>query len=433
MQDEKQGEAGAKNTGPGAPGELPVTGDSRRFLTHTMEGDVAQAKTDPATAAKEEAVKKPFAEYIPPPPAPPATAKPNGSDVYREPVVPGMPPLERDQPFSFPKSDMKTPDEEKQQFQIYIPTKRKAFNTTTITLLAILLLLLAGGGFGYWWIFMKTPPPAPAAVIAPEPAPGPTPVMVKPTPEPQPAPEPQPEPTPVVTEPTSTSTPAEATSTPAVVVPPQPAPEAQPEPTPVVTEPTIPQAVLSLDQTVTIEIATMDKTTLLAKLQAENTKITAQKATLRYLVRISSATEKKYLSLSEIGQLIGFTVPQSLAQSFSQSEFIGYKNGSAFRYGLAAATSHKDEVKTAALAWEASALDDLAGLYIQKAYVKPATVAFSSNTYLDFTKRYLNMPQPDVSLDWALSDKYFVVATSKEMIFAILDKTQSQTAPAVAK
>ena len=50
---------------------------------------------------------------------------------------------------------------------------------------------------------------------------------------------------------------------------------------------------------------------------------------------------------------------------------------------------------------------------------------FSSNTYLDFTKRYINLPAPDVSLDWAVSANYFVVATSKDMIFAALDKAQT--------
>ena len=73
-------------------------------------------------------------------------------------------------------------------------------------------------------------------------------------------------------------------------------------------------------------------------------------------------------------------------------------------------------------------LDDLNSLYIDKAYVKPAVITFSENSYLDFYKRYINMPMPDVSLDYAISDKYFVVATSKEMIYAALDKTQTALA-----
>ncbi len=441
IQEEKKTAAHAmgdadKNTGaavPPVPGELPVI-DERSVFTHTMQEDVLRAKADPSQMAKEKAAKKPFAEYIPPPPAPPseksAPAHAASKDAYREAV--GAPAPERDQPFAFPKKEEEQApaDEKTQPFQIYIPPKKSAFGASTAILSAILLLIIAGGGFGYWWFFMKTQEPqlmVQEPELPPEPEPIPTPVI-----------EPEPEPAPVIPEPPlvipAPPEPIIATSTPPVIEPiiePTPVIPVVPEPEPIA-EPVAPQAVLALNQTITIEIAQPDKTALLEKLKAENAKITAKKATIRYVVKISSATEKRYLSLSEIGTLLGFTVSEAVAQSLVQSDFIGYKNGNAFRYGFAAAISQKESAKAAALAWEQTALEDLKGLYIQKPYVKPASPVFSENTYLNFFKRYLNMPQPDVSLDFAVSEKYFIAATSKEMIYAIIDAAQlSAAAPVI--
>lgn len=411
---------------PPVPGELPVVGE-RSVFTHTMQEDVARAKADPSRMAKEEAGKKPFAEYIPPPPAPPveksapaSAASAAKKDAYQEAIGPA--PLERDQPFSFPEENKPPADNAAAPFQIYIPPKRGAFQASTAILLAVLLLLIAGGGFGYWWFFMKTAQPQ-ETIQTPEPPPEPEPVpmpVIEPQPEPLPPvviPEPQPEPPPI--EPAATSTPPAVESAPVMPPPPQ-----EPQPVP---EPASPQAVMPLDLTVTIEIEKTDKALFLGKLAAENAKITAQKATLRYLVKLSSETEKRYLSLSEIGALLGFTVPETLAPSSARSDFIGYKSTGAFRYGFAASVSQKESMKTAAMTWERTMLNDLKGLYVQKQYVKPAHPVFSENTYANFFKRYINMPLPDVSLDWAISDNYFIAATSKEMIYAVLDAAQSST------
>ncbi len=425
----------ATNVPKAPPGGLPVVGE-RKFLTHTMEEDVMKAKMDPAMAAKLEETKKPFSEYIPPPPPSPSSpskisegnvggqAPPKGKDEYREPIsaIGAEPPLERDQPFSFPKSETEAEDQ-KQQFQIYIPPKRSAFSASTLILLTVLVLLLAGGGFGYWWFFMRAPAPEVATQV-PEPTPQPQPPAPVPVPQPAPEPEPQPipEPEPIPPEPEPLPPPPE----------PAPTPEPAPEPVPI-PEPTVPQAVLALDQTLTLEIAALDKTALLAALDAENAKVTSSKATIRYLVKLSTASEKRYLSLVEIGQALGFSVPATLSQSFSRSEFVGYKSGASFRYGFVASVTNEASAKSSGLSWESAAFDDLKGLYIQKMYVKPQTVSFSANTYLNFYKRFLNMPEPDVSLDWAVSPSYFVVATSKEMIFALLDETGAQSAPQVSK
>lgn len=406
------------------PKGLPTVEGEKRFLTHTMEEDITRARTDPSLAAKLEEAKKPFAEKIPPPPPPqgPLAQKAGGTsaqDVYREPIGQATSPA-RDE-FVFPRPEMEA-DTQKQDFQLYVPPKRKGLSGMTIALLVILLLLLAGGGAGYWYFFMREASQDTTAAATPTPPPPPPPPAPEPVPPPH-APEPEPEPVPPVSEPEP--------------IPPPPAPEPEPVPPPappvVIAEPAVSEAVLTLDRTVTVEIAALDKTTLLAALDAQNKSVTQATATIRYLVKLSAVSEKRYLTLAEIGNVLGFSIPASLTQHFSMTDFVGYKSSGTFRYGFAASVTSSAGPKSAALSWEQTALDNLVGLYIEKAYVKPNTVSYSTNSYLGFYKRFLNMPQPDVSFDWAVSEKYFVVATSKDMIFALLDEAGPQPTPQVEK
>lgn len=398
----------------GAPGELPVVGE-KKFFTHTMQGDVARAKMDPASFAKEVASKKPFSEYIPPATTP---QEPEAADKFRESIEETP---DRDQPFSLP--DTKT--EGDQPFQIRIPQKRSTLNATTIILAAVLLVLVAGGGAAYWWFFMKTAPPQvvvqiPEPKVTPQPQPTPiTPIQPEPEPEPEPIipivePVIIPEPIATTTEPVIIPEPV-ATTTPPLLTPPPPEE---------ISEPASPDAVIALDHTAVIEIAKLDKALLLEKINTENTKVAGEKVTIRYTVKLVTESEKKFLTGAETAQLLGLSVPADLLKLMSVSELVGYKSGASFRYGFVGAIQNNTLVKSTALAWENTMLDDLAALYIEKTYQKPETVTFSTNTYFAFYKRFINMPEPDVSLDWAVSSRYFVVSTSKEMIYAVLDKAR---------
>jgi len=397
-----------------SPQEVPPTGlpvlENKRIVTHTMKEDIARiGGVSGAPIGTEEKTVKPFSENIPPPPLPPM---PQGKDVFQEPIE--EIPIERDQPVSFPGAEDagQTP----KQFKIFIPPPRKGFNAVTIILISVLVLLIAGGGFGYWWFFIKpanTETTEEPTVPTP-PAQEPVPIIPTPPPVPQPEPEPEPEslPTPVIIPPVATTTPPVATSTPPIA------------------EPVLPQAIINADETIVIELSSPASTTadIVKQIKEKNAKITSYKAVIRYPIKLTLAKEKKYASAQETADLMSLKIPVDFWKNANELELISYKNGSVFRYGLAAKTSNKESLKQTAEKWQPTMLDDLNSLYVDKAYIKPAVITFSENSHLDFYKRYINMPMPDVSLDYAISDKYFIVATSKEMIYAALDKTQTPLA-----
>ena len=397
-----------------SPQEVPPTGlpvlENKRIVTHTMKEDIARiGGVSGAPIGTEEKTVKPFSENIPPPPLPPM---PQGKDIFQEPIE--EIPIERDQPVSFPGAEDagQTP----KQFKIFIPPPRKGFNAVTIILISVLVLLIAGGGFGYWWFFIKpanTETTEEPTVPTP-PAQEPVPIIPTPPPVPQPEPEPEPEslPTPVIIPPVATTTPPVATSTPPIA------------------EPVLPQAIINADETIVIELSSPASTTadIVKQIKEKNAKITSYKAVIRYPIKLTLAKEKKYASAQETADLMSLKIPVDFWKNANELELISYKNGSVFRYGLAAKTSNKESLKQTAEKWQPTMLDDLNSLYVDKAYIKPAVITFSENSHLDFYKRYINMPMPDVSLDYAISDKYFIVATSKEMIYAALDKTQTPLA-----
>src|SRR3990172_1374555 len=211
--------------------------------------------------------------------------------------------------------------------------------------------------------------------IPEKPVPAPQPIEPQPIPVPVPDPLPVTEPKPQPIEEPATTTPAiepAATTPPPVVEPVIPPPPA-PVPPPALVEQSIaPEAVLSLDHTVTIALSEINKNEALEKLTAENAKITDSTTTIRYIFTFATPTESRYLSGAEIGDLLGFAVPQSLQSLEQRTDLIGYKSAETMRYGFASAISNKTTVKSAALAWEPAMLTDLTGLYIEKMYEKPA-------------------------------------------------------------
>ena len=396
------------------PTGLPVL-ENKKIVTHTMKEDIARiGGVSGAPIGTEEKAVKPFSENIPPPPLPPT---PQGKDAFQESIE--EIPIERDQPVLLPGAE--DTGQAPKQFKIFIPPPKKVFNSVTIALISVLILLIAGGGLGYWWFFIKSAgAPAETTEEPPPPlsAPEPKPIMPTPPSQPEPEPEPEPLPPPVIVPPVATTTPPVATSTTPIIAT---------STLPSIAEPTLPQAIIGADQTIVIELASSTATTaeIVKQIKEKNAKITSYKAIIRYPIKLTLAKEKKYTSAQETADLMGLKIPADFWKNIDGLELIGYKNGGVLRYGLAARTINKEALKQVSEKWQPTMLDDLNSLYIDKAYVKPAVITFSENSYLDFYKRYINMPMPDVSLDYAISDKYFIVATSKEMIYAALDKTKA--------
>lgn len=408
------------------PGALPIV-ENMEMLTHTMKEDMIKAQ-GVAGAGNEAPKKTPFSETIPPPPLPPNLQNNNPQpDMYRESLESKHPGVEA---VPMPSEES---EEEKQKLKIFIPTQKRNLSPSTIVLSIALVLLIAGGGMGYYFFFIiqdrsgeqvavETP------ITPPEPAPAPISSQPAPIPDPEPIPEPIPEPEPqLIIEPIPEPTPIpEPIQEPEPIIEPIPEPtippQSEPQPIP---EPAIPQAAAQLDQTVIIEIGALDKQMMLSKLSLENAKLAGEKVTVKYLIKLSTPSEKRFLAPKEWADLLELKFPANFWQYISGMELVGYKSGNTWRYGLIAKINNKDQVKDVMGNWQIAILTDLKPLYIEKTYTLPAKLMFAENSYFDFYKRYVNLPTQDISMDYAISSDYFVVATSKDMIYSLLTKIKS--------
>ena len=66
--------------------------------------------------------------------------------------------------------------------------------------------------------------------------------------------------------------------------------------------------------------------------------------------------------------------------------------------------------------------DDLKNLFLFKKPGDPTTKSFKDNRYNNVDIRYINFPGPDVTIDYAISNDLFILSTSKESMYNIIDR-----------
>ncbi len=186
-------------------------------------------------------------------------------------------------------------------------------------------------------------------------------------------------------------------------------------------EPTQPEPVLAFQNLQIIEVKFKDKNAFLNQIKQREIEIPGSSVITRYLFKVSNEKEKRFITNKELFNLLQVNLPIGVWNYIENVDFISYKIGNDIRYGFIAKINNKKALKSELDKVSANDLiDDFKVLYMGNPLVVPQNPKFSENKYLNFDKVYINLPKPTLSLDIALSDKYFVVATSKDMIYAVL-------------
>lgn len=246
-----------------------------------------------------------------------------------------------------------------------------------IGVIAIITVLIGSIGFSYWWFFVRI---APITPIAEQP----------------------------------------------------PIEEEKPEEKLPPAEPILPQGILITDQDIIIEtsVKTASPETLSSLLSqiSASSKSLSDKKLGRVLIKFSSETEKSYLTFQDVASLLQFTVPDTIAEQISSGEFLAYSQNGEIRYGFAAKITDSAKTLEEAGKWEKTMVDDLKDIYIDKTPTKPDYMTFKDFSHENFIIRYLNLPTPDISITWGISDteKIFVVATSKDMMYKIIGYKEAE-------
>lgn len=442
-----------------APSDLPIlSADDKKVETHTMAQDLKNIQTktsEPALQMRVPQIKpneaKPIPLEIPPiaktaerviptPPKPPLMEKPTSApsassmfEKFRRPkevspvpesVIPSFTKVTEDKPdiskfkgaveempkqtvpaptIPTPSTPIPTPKPlaseirpipkplgvpmPEKKLEIYIPPVKSKLPLIAASA-AVVILLAAGGGFGYWWFYVKAPS---------------TPTEI-PTPE---APE--------VVPPPTIETPEQPIEQPSVVE----IPEIKEIP-----EPQSPTSVIITDQTMVTTIESLDSLELSKNLKADTSGIIGEGTITQHFVKLSNQSDKRFLKTNEILNLLNISIPETIWQQTSNANLISYKLNNSLRYGIVIKISAKDPVMALMKNWEPNIVNDIKQLFMGEPITIPEDSKFVGNTYLDFDKRYLNLMSTETSIDYAVSNKYLIIATSKDMMFATILQTQ---------
>jgi hypothetical protein len=191
-------------------------------------------------------------------------------------------------------------------------------------------------------------------------------------------------------------------------------------------EPVSPNPLIPVAGTEVIELPADNQEFLPDKLKLAVLKEQAT-STFRYiLIKLVSQTEIKYADISYLALGLPMKVEQEIATSVSTGEnytLFSYSQPTGNRLGLVikmATTS--DALFNDLRIWEQTLTNDTLKLLLLKDRIPtPSADKFRSNIYRDVAIRYLNFPNPDLSVDYAMMDNKLIIATSRESMFRTID------------
>jgi len=199
-------------------------------------------------------------------------------------------------------------------------------------------------------------------------------------------------------------------------------PEPEPKPQPPTNEVTIPASLIPVDQTKILKMDNNASLTDLIKIEASTEQPT--QSIKRIIPMVSPGGEdKEILSLDELIQKLGIAIyPYVFSELTNNYTLILYTQNKEKLIGLVVETNNPANTKDQAKYWEPTMVEDLKNLFLFRKPGKPTTSLFKNNTYKEVSIRYINFPNPDLTIDYAILNNLFILSTSKEFMYNTIDR-----------
>lgn len=142
--------------------------------------------------------------------------------------------------------------------------------------------------------------------------------------------------------------------------------------------------------------------------------------TLKRLAILKNDTE--FLSLMEIIKELNITIaPYALSELKNNYTLVVYAQNDKRHLGIITEIENESNLKDQLRFWEKTMGDNLQNLFIIEKPESPTTTNFQDNVYKNIAIRYVNFPKPELTIDYAVSNDLFILTTSKEAIYKIID------------
>lgn len=141
------------------------------------------------------------------------------------------------------------------------------------------------------------------------------------------------------------------------------------------------------------------------------------------LKQVPTEEEKEHLSLTKIFQRLRINIPPyALAELKENYNLILYSQNGKTRLGLITEIENPENLKEQLRFWEETMFNDLKNMFLGEIPGGAATSEFQDNVYKETAIRYLNLPDPDLTIDYAIVNNLFVLTTSRESMYRIIDR-----------
>jgi hypothetical protein len=138
---------------------------------------------------------------------------------------------------------------------------------------------------------------------------------------------------------------------------------------------------------------------------------------------------EKYSELvsAEVIDNLGLAMPADVYKNISEKYnifFYGQPDDNSSRVVLVFKLNSLEGAEQGMLSWESTILYDLKNIFLGKEHGNPSTETFQDNYYKNTHIRYLNLPEPNLTMDYTVFVErgYLVLTTSREAAWATVDK-----------
>ena len=195
-------------------------------------------------------------------------------------------------------------------------------------------------------------------------------------------------------------------------------PEPLPPPPPPTEEINIPASLIPADET---KILKIESGMSFKNLLRDEIGLEQIPQTLKRIVAVKNKTE--ILSLNELSENLNIAIyPYVLSELKNNYTLVIYGQNSEKVIGLIVEANNPDKIKGQARFWETTMSEDLKNLFLFRKPGDPTTTFFRDNIYKNVAIRYINFPNPDLTIDYAIWNNLFIISTSRESMYNIIDR-----------
>lgn len=198
----------------------------------------------------------------------------------------------------------------------------------------------------------------------------------------------------------------------------------KPQP-PIIEQPTPSEPLITVDET---KILSLSSEIGLAELIKQEIEKSQTIETFKRIVILRN--EAEFLFLNELIEGLNISIPPyALAELKDNYTLVVYSQDGKRRLGLVVETKNADNLKEQLRFWEQTMVNDLKNFHLIETLGQPATSGFQDNIYPPISPtgkqaniRYINFPEPGLTIDYTVMENLFILMTSKESMHRAIDR-----------